>query len=125
MARRPGLWRAVPLVVVMGTLFFLSHQPGTSLPQELNRFDKLLHLLAYAVLGLSFLFALAPPWRRQHPWAAGGWTIFFCLAYGVSDEFHQMFVPGRCAGVDDLVADVAGGLVAVCLWRLGRRVRGG
>ena len=36
-------------------------------------------------------------------------------AYGLSDEFHQRFVPGRFAGVDDLVFDTLGGLLAVAI----------
>jgi VanZ family protein len=40
--------------------------------------------------------------------------------YGVSDEFHQRFVPGRNASIEDWVADVAGaavGVAAAFAWR--------
>ena len=44
-------------------------------------------------------------------------TVLFCLTYGLSDEFHQRFVPGRFSGVDDLVFDTLGGLLAVAIDR--------
>ena len=44
--------------------------------------------------------------------------------YGVTDELHQWFVPGRTAEWSDLVADATGAAV-VCgaLWAWGSRVR--
>ena len=116
MSPRPSWSRVLPLVAMMATLFVLSHQPGDTLPlPAVVNLDKLLHLMAYTVLGLSFLLALSPDWRARRPRAAAVATVLFCLAYGLSDEFHQQFVPGRFSGVDDLVFDTLGGLLAVTL----------
>ena len=113
MTSPPSWLRVLPLVGMMTTLFVLSHQPGDTLPlPAVVNLDKLLHLLAYTALGLSFLLALQPAWRARRPRAAAVCTVLFCLAYGLSDEFHQSFVPGRCPGVDDLLADTLGGLLA-------------
>lgn len=106
-------FRLLPVILVMGGIFYLSHQPGDSfsLPDIVN-IDKLLHCLVYAVLGCAFLFALPPHWRQQHPCMVGCMAILFCLFYGVTDEFHQSFIPGRnCSGAD-LVADGVGGCLA-------------
>ncbi|WP_430884104.1 VanZ family protein [Fusibacter sp. JL216-2] len=35
-------------------------------------------------------------------------TITLCMLYAMSDEFHQAFVPGRGAGVKDVVIDTIG-----------------
>ena len=43
--------------------------------------------------------------------AAVGLTVL----YGLSDEIHQRFVPGRVADVRDLMADTIGALVGVVL----------
>ena len=122
MTQRPSWLRVLPLVGMMTILFILSHQPGDTLPlPAVVNLDKLLHLLAYTVLGLAFLLALPPDWRARRPRAAAVATVLFCLAYGLSDEFHQQFVPGRFPGVDDLVADTLGGLLAVLIDRARQR----
>ena len=119
---RPSWLRVLPLVGMMTLLFILSHQPGDTLPlPAVVNLDKLLHLLAYTTLGLAFLLALPPDWRIRRPRAAAVATVLFCLAYGLSDEFHQQFVPGRFPGADDLVADTLGGLCAVAIDRIRQR----
>lgn len=112
-----GWLRCVPTILVMGFIFLLSHQPGDSfsLPDVVN-IDKVLHCLIYTALGLTALFALPPDWRRQHPIKAGIAVVLFCLCYGVTDEFHQSFVPGRMPSCADVAADALGGLLAVVGW---------
>jgi VanZ family protein len=110
---RKNGYRLLPVILVMGGIFYLSHQPGDSLSlPDIVNIDKLVHCLAYAVLGLAFLFALPRPWRQRHPFLAGCSVVLFCLLYGATDEFHQSFVPGRnCSGAD-LIADGVGGCLA-------------
>ena len=42
-------------------------------------------------------------------------TILLAAMYGVSDEFHQKFVPGRTPDVFDAAADTAGACAAMLL----------
>lgn len=42
-------------------------------------------------------------------------TVLFCLAYAVSDEWHQSFVPGRRPSALDVLIDGAGALTAARL----------
>ncbi len=35
-------------------------------------------------------------------------SVLAATLYGVSDEFHQYFVPGRCASAGDLFIDMIG-----------------
>ena len=110
--------RVVPVTLVMGTIFFLSHQPGSSfsLPKIVH-IDKLLHCLLYAVLGLAALLALPPQFRQLRPILASSAVVLFCLFYGITDEFHQSFIPGRNCDAFDVLADASGGLLAaICGW---------
>lgn len=117
--------RMLPVLGVMGLIFYLSHQPGDSLhlPDIVN-IDKLLHCLAYATLGLAYLVALPPRWRQLHPRLAAASLVLFCLLYGASDEFHQSFIPGRSVSGGDLTADCFGGLVALTVFWGWRRWHG-
>ena len=114
-----NVWlRRLPVTLVMGVIFFLSHQPGGSfsLPKIIN-IDKVLHCLLYAVLGLTALWALPPQFRQQRPVLAGVGVMLFCLFYGITDEWHQSFIPGRSCDIFDVMADASGGVLAgVCGW---------
>ena len=95
-----------------------------SLGSELRRLpgiedggDKVLHVLAYALLALMTLRAfqggISPPRR----WMAAG-AVLFAVLYGVSEEVRQAFVPERTASALDALADIAGALLAVPLMGL-------
>ena len=48
-----------------------------------------------------------------------GCALVLSVFYGLTDEFHQMFVPGRVADLFDLLADAGGaiiGLFVVWAW---------
>jgi len=117
--------RWLPLLMMMGLIFYLSHLPGNSihLPHFSNS-DKLAHAGVYCMLGLSYLYALLPRWRLRSLGLACGSVVLFCLLFGLSDEFHQSFVPGRDVSGGDVMADIAGGAIAWILfasWRLWRK----
>ena len=40
------------------------------------------------------------------------YSIFFCVAYAVSDELHQAYVPGRVGTVGDVMIDSVGVIIA-------------
>ena len=112
------IFRIVPMLVVMGTIFFLSHQPGDSfeLPDIFN-FDKLLHGVAYGVLAATVLFAAPMELRKKSLFFTAALAMAVCLLYGISDEFHQSFIPGRYPSIWDIIADFLGATVVVWLWR--------
>lgn len=75
------------------------------------------HVVEYAILAFLVLRALRSvgvPLARARILAAA-----VALAYGGTDEIHQMFVPGRVPSALDLVADGLGAWIAV--WGAGRR----
>ena len=101
----------------MGVIFFLSSQPGDSLNlPDIPDLDKGLHSIAYGVLAFSALFAVPEQKYQAHPYWISLLVVLFCLLYGISDEFHQSFVPGRFLSVLDMVADTIGAVVVVWIW---------
>jgi len=98
----------LPAALYAAVLFALSAQPNPLpfLPPELFLQDKLLHGLAYTVLGAL----LVPGFRGAGCSARSAVLLAVALAsvYGATDEFHQSFVPGRNADVLDWVADTLG-----------------
>jgi len=110
-------FRFIPLIAVMGIIFFLSNQPGDSLDlPDVPDLDKGLHCIVYGVLALSALFAVPEYKYNANPYRISLLVVLFCLLYGISDEFHQSFIPGRFPSVLDLVADTIGAVVVVWIW---------
>jgi VanZ family protein len=115
------LWGAA--VAHMAFIFAASSVPGTQLPGHL--WDKLVHLLVYALLGILFILALAGGrWRGVTARAAVG-AVLLALLYGISDELHQAFTPNRTPDVMDVVADTLGAAAGVAAVVLVARVRAG
>ena len=82
--------------------------------------DKLAHLLTFAVIGIGA--GLAGGMR--------GWRMALCclagtLLVGGMDEIHQIFLPGRSASWADLAADAAGGLLGAAALAVLDRLMGG
>jgi VanZ family protein len=77
------------------------------------------HVFLYLVLGFLTLRAIRTT-RNPHP----GWVSFLAgNLYGLSDEFHQVFIPGRTFQLLDLAADAFGVLFGVLLFQLFMKIR--
>ena len=98
----------------MAVLFYLSHQPSLDAPMLFPGQDKLFHALAYGVLGFLLLGSRAPA-TDGFPALQIRSSILIASLYGISDEFHQYFIPGRSADAWDWVADTLGAVIAVSL----------
>lgn len=108
-------WRTwlvwLPALLWAALIFRLSSVPVLPSPPGVS--DKLAHAVTYGVLaGACLLGATGGQWRRIGPRSVR-LAIILAVIYGVSDEFHQSFVPGRTPDVLDVLADAVGAVVAV------------
>ena len=104
--------------------------PQTELSaQDLNHFvRKYAHFFSYLVLGLLMVNSLTLSLqyaRKRHirHWIAlwPHWRIWlvafgFCVLYAVSDEIHQLFVPGRGCQVSDMLIDSSGSALGIGIY---------
>lgn len=99
-----------------GVIFYLSSRTGNDLQGMFPFLDNFNwgHLVAYFVLGVFVYYALGKNTSTKY---RGILTVLICLLYGVSDEFHQAFVPGRAVELFDLVNDTIGASLAVAVLR--------
>lgn len=106
----------------MGVIFYLSHQEGASLPlPDIPFIDKFAHFIAYSVLAITALFAVPVSVRRKYRKEIATAVIMFGLFYGITDELHQSFIPGRFTSIADLCADLAGTSVVSLSWYLKKK----
>ena len=111
--RRALLW--APVVVYMAAIFYLSAQSSPPTPGGLP--DKVSHAIEYFGLALVVFRAVAGGLGAQVTGARAITTMITTMAYAVTDEVHQLFVPDRTADAGDLLADAAGASVALIACR--------
>lgn len=82
------------------------------LPVPPGASDKALHAIAFGALGACILSALSGRQMARVRARDAMLAVLLATLYGVSDEFHQRFVPGRTPDVADIVADARGAAIA-------------
>ena len=119
-------WYGLPPLVWMGIIFFLSAQPDLPGPSQSWLYELLSnagHFTVYAVLAFWWHRALgrisALPGGKSRGQAILFLTFLIAVLYGLSDEFHQSFVPGRDPSLADWAMDALGAATAlgVIAWR--------
>lgn len=125
------------VILWMALIFYLSHQPATE-SNELStgiteiiittvenlfpnaEFDirgfhhmvrKNAHFIAYFILGVLVINALRISGVRGYQSVV--LALGICVPYAISDEMHQLFIPGRSGEVSDVHIDSAGASVGI------------
>ena len=65
---------------------------------------KTAHFIEYSILGVLSVFAARQFLAANHYI----WSAAFSLLYAVSDEVHQLYVPGRSGQINDVLLDFTG-----------------
>lgn len=97
------------------TIWWLSSlsDPGGSLGVTLK--DWLAHGIAFAAGGFLARGTFRPPRHVALP-------IVICVAWGIIDEWHQSFVPGRDPNIQDVMSDTIGAVLGALSWSVAGRV---
>ncbi len=131
-------------------IFFLSHQPATQSSNLssgitqliINTIEKIApgisfnwdlfhhfirknaHFFIYFVLGIlvsnAFITSASSHLTKGQ---ILGYSIGLCILYAISDEVHQVFIPGRAGQIKDVIIDSAGAVIGVLLYWTLRFVR--
>ncbi len=106
----------LPILIYCFLIFIQSSYPSPESIPALPYIDKILHFVAYAILGVLFFRA----YRTQRFKENINWMIVLSILssslYGLIDEVHQYFVPYRDAEIIDFFADVAGSICGVYIF---------
>jgi len=94
-----------------------SHEGNDPFPH----FDKFAHFLVYGAFALLIFRGFTRTIRSNNFLLIAILTVVVTVAYGVSDEFHQSFVPARDSDVNDIAADGIGAIAAMSVIYLFRR----
>ena len=131
-------WGAV--ILWMGFIFYLSHQPATVSNElstgvtevivrtiekvapnkefDIKRFNHIIrknaHFFIYLVLGVFVINAFRA--SGVYGYRGMALALLVCVLYAISDEVHQMFIPGRGPGIKDVLIDSAGAMVGIGIY---------
>jgi VanZ family protein len=130
--------RWLPVPIWMAFIFLMSSQsrPPVAIPDYQLLLSKTAHVVMYALLGGLFYGAIRPRTTggassdrlaADSPGNSRSQSLFgrsviaavvavvFAAAYGATDEFHQVFVPGRHPLASDVGIDSAGAALGVAM----------
>lgn len=134
-------------ILYAGFIFYLSSQSNLSIPASIFKIPIMYELADIAKnLGLGFIIDIAE-YAHEHMDKVAHMLLYFGLGlllhltfknsdnvilrryaaifavvvgviYGISDEYHQSFVPGRSSSVHDILADGIGVTIAQIIFLL-------
>lgn len=105
--KTPSPWQWIYAAVLAGVVVWASGHGQVAAPDIVD-FDKIAH---FSIFGLMATLVVRP-FRRRHLL----WAVAIVSVFGLTDELHQSFTPGRSMDVFDWVADTSGAVVAVCAY---------
>ena len=116
---KPKPYKLLALITYGTCIYLLSSIPGeptnNSNPSFLlslipSSLQNLLHIPLYAGLTSCLLWVLAPIGQKKPIYII---VFSACLAFAVSDEAHQIYVPGRFGSLSDVVLDAVGIILGI------------
>jgi len=124
-----ALFRLVPTLGYMGAIYWLSSLPGDGDPAQDSlagfiawtppALQNLLHMPLFGLLAWLW-------WRSLRGWVERSRELLLTaflltVCYGILDEWHQYYIPGRYASLTDMLLNAAGALISVWfIHRFGR-----
>ena len=102
---RLQIWWAVAVAI---TVVCASSRSTVAGPNVVN-IDKVAHFAVYGLIATLIC-------RVGGGWRGALWGLLGASAFGVTDEWHQAYVPGRSSDVFDWIADTTGAALAVSLY---------
>ncbi len=114
----------LPAAAYMATIWIASSFEMSSFPTSLFPLrDKGVHAIEYGVLGFLVTHACLRTFPSHARLRVAAFAVLCGVLWGVMDEIHQAFVPGRSADALDLVADSVGVTLGTLARSLARSLR--
>ncbi|MBT8367954.1 MAG: VanZ family protein [Deltaproteobacteria bacterium] len=106
----------LPLIAYCVLIYIQSDHPSPESIPSFRFSDKLLHFVAYAVMGVLFYRAYQTLPFKNNIQLVMLLSMISASLYGISDEIHQSFVPLRDAQLLDAISDTLGAICGVRLY---------
>ncbi|MGL4774332.1 MAG: VanZ family protein [Clostridium sp.] len=144
MSKKSKIIRWTMLIMWMAFIFYMSHQNGETsssqsglilniiksfgfeMAEKYSEFVTLIirkgaHFTEYCILYI-LIYRVVKMYKAEK--AAIYISLLLTFGYACSDEFHQMFVPGRGPAFKDVLIDTSGGVFGIILTKIYYKVKG-
>lgn len=111
-------WERIVWPLLIASLVIAASSRSRVAAPGISNIDKVGHFLVYGLLATLIC-------RMRLGWRGAVIGLVAASLFGITDEWHQSFVPGRSSDPMDWVADTLGAALAVSLyagWPLYQRV---
>jgi len=99
-------------LIIAFIIFYLSSKTFEGTPTGPSYLSYVYHFSAFFFLSLFLLISIT----KGKAYSLFLIAIFIGIIYGISDEIHQFFVPGRSCNIIDVLTDSIGVLVSGILY---------
>lgn len=111
---------------IVQRIFDLLNKGNTPITKEKMDFynhiiRKIAHFIIYLIMGLFSSNAMYHLKVKRKHWLIISMSL--CVLYAISDEFHQVFIPGRGPRIFDVMIDSCGALLGNIIYYKLRKVR--
>jgi len=103
---------AAYMLLIWGLSSFALQVDFTRVPFQ----DKGIHFAEYGTLAVLLAHAIRGTWRDWRPLATFMVASILTTLWGITDEIHQAFVPGRSSDVHDVMADALGAMMGAAFY---------
>jgi VanZ family protein len=110
------IWYWLPALAYAGLIYRISAVPGSNIPGLFPYQDVVFHFFEYAGFAILLSRAIRSGSYGKNKARLLLIVMTAAIVYAFSDEFHQLFVPGRTASVADLAVDFSGSFFAVLFY---------
>lgn len=110
-----GLW--LPVFLFLGIIFYASTIPGNNIRCFFAWQSVAYHFFVYLFLALFLTVALKKTFPDKPAIKMIFFVIIFGVIYGIMDEFHQAFTPGRSVSGFDVFVDSLGTIIGSIIYR--------
>lgn len=95
------------LILSLAIIYFSNQETVEFLNDPFYMEDKILHFTAYFIYGLTIQFALinSTNYNSKKYYIT---IVLIGALFGLTDEIHQYFIPGRSSDILDWIADLLG-----------------
>ncbi len=104
---------AIILTLLIIEIFLFSSIPGNSFKGETFPNAIAYHFIIFFLFNFFVLSSINPSSKKYFSIA-----IILSITQSLLDEFHQLFIFGRSASLNDVLIDISGILISSLIWKL-------